>query len=114
MNKGIAAVVIFSALMAFPVAYNGAASVAGLGSGSPKLAEGKGKDCVRPEDWMRKNHMSLLKHVREDAVRQGHPAGDTGLRGCISCHPNRAQFCDSCHSYVGASPECWHCHHYPS
>jgi hypothetical protein len=114
MNKGLAAVVLFLAILVFPLVYNGGASMTGASTGKPKLAEGKGKKCVRDEDWMRRNHMTLLKHVREDAVRMAIPAGESGLRGCVSCHPKRGEFCDRCHSYVGASPECWRCHQYPT
>jgi len=113
MNKGIAAVIIFLAVLALPLVYNVGASVTGVSTGAPALAEGKGPKCVKDGSWMKRNHMTLLKHVREDSVRQGVLAGDSGLRGCIACHPKRGEFCDKCHSYVGANPECWRCHYYP-
>ncbi|MDH5679752.1 MAG: hypothetical protein OEZ28_14200 [Nitrospinota bacterium] len=113
MNKGLLAVALFFAVLAFPLIYNGASAVTGMGKGSPVLEKGKGEKCVKETDWMRRNHMNMLKHTRDDSVRDGVPAGESGLAGCVSCHPKRGEFCDSCHSFVGASPECWRCHHYP-
>ena len=29
---------------------------------------------------------------------------------CMSCHPNKKEFCDACHDYLAVSPYCWDCH----
>jgi len=31
-------------------------------------------------------------------------------RTCMSCHTNRMQFCNECHTYVDVDPDCWDCH----
>lgn len=113
-RSGVAAVIVFFAIVSFPFLYN--SFTVGLFSNAaaePELKIQKQGKCVEETGWMRQNHMKMLIHVREDAVREGIRVVDRSLHGCISCHPNRAEFCDTCHSYVGAKPECWNCHHYP-
>jgi len=29
---------------------------------------------------------------------------------CLSCHTNKAEFCDKCHGYASVDPYCWDCH----
>jgi hypothetical protein len=29
---------------------------------------------------------------------------------CTKCHAKKTQFCDKCHNYVDAKPNCWDCH----
>ncbi|MBI4665854.1 MAG: cytochrome C [Nitrospinae bacterium] len=114
-QAGILAVVVFGLLFSIPFIYN--ASSVGLSSNasaSPSLpGQDPAKKCVKDKDWMRHNHMTLIMHSREDAVRDGLRKPGHGIQGCRSCHPNRAEFCDSCHGYVGVKPECWNCHYYP-
>jgi hypothetical protein len=77
------------------------------------------KDCVAPTPYMRSLHMDLLNTWRDDVVRKGDrnhtdPKGkqyDKSLsRTCMSCHSNKADFCDQCHDYAGVTPYCWDCH----
>jgi hypothetical protein len=53
---------------------------------SPKLDIGKGGQCVEDTQWMRKNHMHLLKHGRDDALRLGIRDEKHSLKTCIECH----------------------------
>ena len=79
-----------------------------------------GKDkCVMPVEYMRARHMNLLKEWRETVVRTGDRnfAALDGRRfqrslsnTCLDCHSNKSTFCDRCHSYVSADPNCWNCH----
>ncbi len=111
---GVVAVILFFILLSFPFIYN-SLTVGVLNSVSatpqPKL-EKQGK-CIRDTDWMRHNHMNLLKHTRENTVRNGVRVTMDSINNCRSCHSNRKEFCDSCHTYVGIKPECWNCHIYP-
>jgi hypothetical protein len=34
-------------------------------------------------------------------------------QGCLGCHSNKEQFCDTCHNYAGVKPNCWSCHNVP-
>lgn len=84
----------------------------------PKLPTAE-KQCVLPTATMRATHMELLNAWRNEVVREGvrttkDAAGKTitmSLTGtCMSCHPNKKEFCDSCHNYMAVSPYCWECH----
>lgn len=83
-------------------------------SGPPQLQKAQGGDkCIRELPWMRRNHMDFLKHKREITVREGIRDPHESLINCQSCHTQRAQFCDKCHTYVGVQPDCFECHNYP-
>ena len=73
----------------------------------------EGGECVRPADWMRRNHMDFLKDSRNLAVREGIRIKDSSLKNCITCHKSREKFCDRCHAYVAVAPNCFECHNYP-
>ena len=78
--------------------------------------------CVEPTEFMRRNHMELIKHQRDATVHEGVRATDDSLAGCIDCHvqfdqqgqpvPVNAakQFCAGCHKKVGESLNCFQCH----
>ncbi|MBF0311199.1 MAG: Hdr-like menaquinol oxidoreductase cytochrome c subunit [Magnetococcales bacterium] len=88
--------------------------VAPVAAGGPvNLQKPKGEACIRPTDWMRRNHMQYLKSLREETVRQGVRQPKESLQGCPACHQSRTQFCDRCHTYVGVAPDCFECHNYP-
>ena len=82
----------------------------------------EGGQCVRPTQWMRRNHMALIKHDRDVTVHQGVRDVDGSLSACIGCHANKdvdghykpvsepGQFCAGCHDYTGTSLDCFSCH----
>ncbi|VAX25273.1 hypothetical protein MNBD_NITROSPINAE04-413 [hydrothermal vent metagenome] len=113
-RSGIIAAVVFFAIVSFPFLYNiVSVDVLSNVAAEPELKIEKQGKCVEETSWMRQNHMKMLFHTREGAVREGIRLVNKSFHGCISCHPDRAEFCDKCHSYVGAKPECWNCHSYP-
>lgn len=80
------------------------------------------KRCVEGKAFMRSNHMRLVTSWRDGVVREGNRSYvssngnvfETSLSGtCLKCHSNKDQFCDRCHNYVGARPNCWDCHIVP-
>lgn len=84
----------------------------------PKIVT-KAKQCVEPTAEMRRNHMELLNTWRDAVVRRDQRTylaadGKTvtmSLSGtCMSCHPNKKEFCDACHNYLAVNPYCWECH----
>ncbi len=106
-------VVVFLAVLAFPFFYNLVSTgYSSSATAQPQLKIAKPGKCVEDTAWMRKNHMKMLIHVREKAVREGVRSVDHSFHGCINCHPKREEFCNRCHDYVGVKPECWNCHHY--
>ncbi|MBF0453191.1 MAG: hypothetical protein HQL72_00060 [Magnetococcales bacterium] len=81
--------------------------------GPPQLEKAKGESCIRETEWMRRNHMDFLKHRRAETVRQGVRIRSESLLKCAECHQSHEKFCDQCHGYVSASPDCFECHVYP-
>ena len=87
--------------------------------GMPKIDVGKGGECVKDPQWMRKNHMHLLKHQRDETVHKGIRDDKLSLKNCIECHAStkdnnvlgRADsFCEGCHRYEAVKIDCFECH----
>jgi hypothetical protein len=85
----------------------------------PKLEKGKGEKCVEDTQFMRKNHMDLLKHQRDDTMRKGIRTTKHSLKKCVECHASektgsvaatKEDFCAACHSYASVKLDCWDCH----
>ncbi|MBF0284980.1 MAG: hypothetical protein HQL51_11035 [Magnetococcales bacterium] len=98
-------------LLAALLATSGGATA--LAGGPVELQKAKGEACLKPTDWMRRNHMDFLKHSREDTVREGVRNAKESFLNCKSCHVSREQFCDRCHNYASVKPDCFECHNYP-
>ena len=78
-----------------------------------------GEQCVADPDFMRRNHMDLLKHQRDDTVFGGIRGAKNSLKECIACHASsktgsvaktETNFCVSCHSYTAVKIDCFECH----
>ena len=105
-SKVIPGLVIFVGIVAFPFFINRVNP-----SSEPILAKSEGK-CVREKDFMKKEHMKVLKQWREEVVREG-KREDIYINGiryekslqktCLQCH-KRESFCDRCHSYADVKP----------
>jgi len=85
----------------------------------PVIEAGQGEKCVENTEFMRRNHMELLKHQRDETMHKGIRTRNHSLNGCIECHASRKNnsvvgddqnFCQSCHSYVAARLDCFECH----
>lgn len=79
----------------------------------------KGDKCVEDTDFMRKNHMRLLTHQRDETVYKGIRTKRHSLNNCIECHASKTtnsvaaskeNFCQSCHSYTAVKLDCFECH----
>jgi len=85
----------------------------------PQLTTAKGEQCVENTAFMRRNHMQLLKHQRDETVHRGIRTERHSLKNCLSCHApekpvaeetDQQHFCQSCHSYAGVRLDCFECH----
>ena len=85
----------------------------------PAIEPARGEKCVADPAFMRRNHMELLKHQRNETVHQGVRDARASLKGCIACHASAAtgsvavaktDFCVSCHSYAAVTVDCFECH----
>ena len=99
-------------------------SLAGADNGVPKpaITKGQGEHCVEQTDFMRRNHMTLLRHQRDQTVLEGVRSKQHSLKECLSCHAvmgsdampvsatNPNHFCRSCHDYAAVNIDCFGCH----
>lgn len=73
--------------------------------------------CVEDIEFMRTNHMNVLKEERVRAVRLGIRTKKHSLKNCFTCHTDKSKFCDRCHEFAGVKPTCFSstggCHHAP-
>lgn len=88
----------------------------------PAITKGKGEACVAETDFMRRNHMNLLRHQRDDTLREGVRGARFSLKDCVACHavpgadgrPVAAEdprhFCSACHRYAAVRIDCFQCH----
>lgn len=82
----------------------------------------KGEQCVEDTDFMRRNHMDLLMHQRDETMHRGIRTKKHSLRECLACHvvkgddnqPVTAQdpkhFCSACHEFAAVKVDCFQCH----
>jgi len=71
---------------------------------------------------IRKDHMDLLLHKRDETMYKGIRTKNDSLKACINCHvpeqhngkvlrhTDSEHFCSSCHGYVAAQLDCFDCH----
>lgn len=85
----------------------------------PVLTDKQGDKCVAPTDFMRRYHMDMLKHHRDQTVHEGIRTTQYSLKNCINCHASKKNgavigtnqnFCQSCHSYAAVKLDCFECH----
>jgi len=85
----------------------------------PKLEHGKGEHCVEDTQYMRRHHMELLFHHRNETMHQGIRTTKYSLTQCVECHASsktgsvaasKEDFCVACHDYAGVKLDCWDCH----
>ncbi len=110
----LAGIIAFLILVA-----NASAFAEGLVPTPPK---GKGEHCVAPTEFMRRNHMSLMRHQRDETVHGGVRGKPFSLAGCMDCHAVKGadgqpvtysdsrHFCRSCHDFAAVSIDCFECH----
>jgi len=97
-------------------------TVAASGVPKPDIPRGQGESCVADIDFMRRNHMTMLKHQRDETMLKGVRTKQYSLKECVSCHAVKGpdatpvtvsspkHFCRSCHDYVAVKIDCFQCH----
>jgi len=88
----------------------------------PVIARGQGDNCVADTQFMRRNHMTMLRHQRDETMREGIRGKQYSLRECVACHAvtgpdakpvtvaSPEHFCRSCHDYAAVNIDCFQCH----
>ena len=110
------------AAAAFALLFVGAVSASDESGRTPRARVERarpGTQCVADPAFMRRNHMDLLRHQRDETVREGVRGQRFSLKGCIDCHASRTtmsvaqapgDFCVACHSYAAVKIDCFECH----
>ena len=93
------------------------------GAPRPDIPEAiQGKQCVEETEFMRKNHMDLLQHQRDETMYKGIRTKKHSLKECFTCHvvkdanntpvtvSNPKHFCRECHDYAAVNVDCFQCH----
>jgi [DsrC]-trisulfide reductase subunit J len=110
---------LLAAMFAFLSTLAGAADAPASRVVKPSVDAGQGDKCVADTEYMRRNHMKLLLHQRDETVHAGVRPQDTSLERCIACHASREtksvvgsdrNFCQGCHSYAAVKIDCFECH----
>ncbi|MDT8384558.1 MAG: Hdr-like menaquinol oxidoreductase cytochrome c subunit [Gammaproteobacteria bacterium] len=82
----------------------------------------KGEQCVEDTDFMRRNHMDVLLHQRDETMHKGIRTKKHSLKECFTCHvvkdanntpvsvSNPKHFCRECHDYAAVKVDCFQCH----
>jgi len=88
----------------------------------PAIPAANADVCVENTDFMRRNHMDLLDHQRDETMHEGIRSKQHSLKECISCHAvlgaddvpvtvsSPEHFCRSCHDYAAVKVDCFQCH----
>ncbi len=88
----------------------------------PVIPRGQGESCVADTQFMRRNHMTMLRHQRDETMREGIRGNQYSLKECVACHAvmgpdampvtvaSPEHFCRSCHDYAAVNIDCFGCH----
>jgi hypothetical protein len=84
----------------------------------PAIETPAGERCVEDTAFMRRNHMTLLKHQRDRTVHEGIRTVRHSLVNCVACHASKKTgrvtgengFCESCHRFASVKLDCFECH----
>jgi hypothetical protein len=78
----------------------------------------QGDKCVEPTEVMRRDHMDMILHQRDETMHRGIRTVKHSLKGCVDCHADpktgsvlgKDGFCAACHAYTAVSIDCFSCH----
>ena len=91
----------------------------GLG---PVIPKGTGDPHPEGNDFMRRWHMEMMKHDRDETMYQGIRPVEASLDECFDCHTvkddagipvtaaDERHFCRTCHDYTAVKVDCFDCH----
>jgi hypothetical protein len=76
-------------------------------------------ECIESREYMAGEHMQILDTWRDMALREekriyvstsGKEWVISLQNTCMTCHANKVDFCDKCHTSNSVAPYCWDCH----
>ena len=119
LRSAVGSVLVIATLLTASLAWAGDAGQKSTRVPLPVIESAQGGQCVADPAFMRRNHMNLLKHQRDETVHGGVRKSPYALKDCISCHASKTtssvtasdtNFCKSCHTYAAVSIDCFECH----
>ena len=111
------AILILWAVLA--LASPGYADEAGYG---PTIPRATGTPHPEGNDYMRRWHMTMMRHDRDVTMYEGQRPVNASLGQCFDCHTVRdaagmpvtvadeRHFCRACHDYAAVQVDCFDCH----
>jgi len=96
-----------------------AVAVSPQANGAPPVVKiEKPGQCVEPTAVMRRDHMKLILHQRDQTMHRGIRTKQHSLKNCVDCHASaktnsvlgKDGFCESCHTYAAVQMDCFECH----
>lgn len=108
-----------AATVAIALAWFTPAVATGPTADGPVLDRARSGPCVRDPRLMRRIHMELLIHGRDQTVHLGIRDRKESLAACVDCHANAkdgsvlgsdTHFCQGCHAYAAVKIDCFECH----
>jgi hypothetical protein len=115
--RGACIGLLFAAAAALPAAAGGSDAASRVPR--PNVAVAAPGKCVEDTPYMLRNHMELLKHHRDQTVRDGVRTTRYSLANCVACHASKETgrvtgskdaFCEGCHRYAAVKLDCFECH----
>lgn len=88
----------------------------------PVIPKALGDPHPEGNDFMRINHMKLMRHDRDETVRLGNRDIEYSIKECVACHvvagpdalpiaaDDNQHFCSACHVYAAVKIDCFQCH----
>lgn len=84
----------------------------------PVIIIDKPGKCVEDIETMRREHPDMLRHQRDQTMREGIRTRAHSLKECVGCHASTKTgsvlgekgFCQSCHDYASVKIDCFACH----
>jgi hypothetical protein len=119
LRSAVGSVVLLVGLLLSALAWAGDSGRATSRMSLPVIESAQGGECVADPAFMRRNHMDLLKHQRNETVHGGVRKAPYALKDCIACHASKTtqsvaaldtNFCKSCHIYTAVKIDCFECH----
>ncbi|MFO8003611.1 sulfur reduction protein DsrJ [Thioalkalivibrio sp.] len=82
------------------------------------VQQARGDQCVEPTEVMRRDHMKILMHERDEAKLYGRRNPEHSFVGCVDCHVSptasrddpATHFCLACHQFNAVRMDCFQCH----
>jgi hypothetical protein len=112
--------IVVCLILSFAIGPALVADVAGTRSAGivPTVNIFRGGKCVEDTEFMRRNHMDVLRQQSDATVRRGIRTTKYSLKDCVNCHADpktnsvlgKDGFCESCHTFAPISIDCFSCH----